>query len=222
MESPVGSTIKYPPRDSKKARSTLYCCSARRHKQQQETYPQPKGIKEATLSFTGVNSNTWRLSWGAISKPTPARSRSHPGQLQSSGGSSPSQGAGFQSPKLCVEVSPTISRQVPLNLPHTQAQAPFPQPARGTIESVLTSSITVWYGACSASCRKTLQFIVRAAEKMVGASLPSLQDTYISRLTRKALCITRDPTHPSHSFFSLLPSGRRLHCGALHGPGPAD
>ncbi|KAI3359840.1 hypothetical protein L3Q82_014188 [Scortum barcoo] len=30
---------------------------------------------EATLSFTGVNSNTWRrLSWGAISKPTPARS----------------------------------------------------------------------------------------------------------------------------------------------------
>ncbi|KAI3356424.1 hypothetical protein L3Q82_017641, partial [Scortum barcoo] len=32
--------------------------------------------REATLSFTGVNSNTWRLSWGAISKPTPARRRS--------------------------------------------------------------------------------------------------------------------------------------------------
>ncbi len=80
---------------------------------------------------------------------------------------------------------------------------------RGTIESILTSCITVWYGACNASCRKTLQRIVRAAEKIVGVSLPSLQDIYSTRLTRKALCIAGDPTHPSHSFFSLLPSGRR-------------
>ncbi|KAI3371340.1 hypothetical protein L3Q82_023546, partial [Scortum barcoo] len=37
---------------------------------------------------------------------------------------------------------------------------------RGTIESVLTSSITVWYGACSASCRKTLQFIVKTLRRL--------------------------------------------------------
>ncbi len=80
----------------------------------------------------------------------------------------------------------------------------------GTIESILTSCITVWYGSCNASCRKSLQRIVRAAEKIVGVSLPSLQDIYSTRLTRKALCISGDPTHPSHSFFSLLPSGRRL------------
>ncbi len=43
---------------------------------------------------------------------------------------------------------------------------------RGTIESILTSCITVWYGACNASCRKSLQRIVRAAEKIVGVSLP--------------------------------------------------
>ncbi len=54
------------------------------------------------------------------------------------------------------------------------------------------------------------QRIVRAAEKIVGVSLPSLQDIYSTRLTRKALCIAGDPTHPAHSFFSLLPSGRRL------------
>ncbi len=81
---------------------------------------------------------------------------------------------------------------------------------RGTIESILTSCITVWYGACNASCRKSLQRIVRAAEKIVGVSLPSLQDLYSTRLTRKALSIAGDPTHPTHSFFSLLPSGRRL------------
>ncbi len=81
---------------------------------------------------------------------------------------------------------------------------------RGTIESILTSCITVWYGACNASCRKSLQRIGRAAEKIVGVSLPSLQDIYSTRLTRKALCIAGDPTHPTHSFFTLLPSGRRL------------
>ncbi len=81
---------------------------------------------------------------------------------------------------------------------------------RGTIESILTSCITVWYGACNASCRKSLQRIVRAAEKIVGVSLPSLQDIYSTRLTHKALSIAGDPTHPTHSFFSLLPSGRRL------------
>ncbi len=94
-----------------------------------------------------------------------------------------------------------------------RARAPTPIMCtfyRGTIESILTSCITVWYGACNASCRKSLQRIVRAAEKIVGVSLPSLQDIYSTHLTRKALSIAGDPTHPTHSFFSLLPSGRRL------------
>ncbi len=94
-----------------------------------------------------------------------------------------------------------------------RARAPAPIMCtfyRGTIECILTSCITVWYGACNASCRKSLQRIVRAAEKIVGVSLPSLQDTYNTRLTRKALSIAGDPTHPTHNFFSLLPSGRRL------------
>lgn len=80
---------------------------------------------------------------------------------------------------------------------------------RGTIESILTSCITVWYGACTVSCRKTLQRTVKAAEKIIGVSLPSLLDIYNTRLTRKATRIAGDPTHPSHSLFNLLPSGRR-------------
>ncbi|KAL0161432.1 hypothetical protein M9458_045157, partial [Cirrhinus mrigala] len=81
---------------------------------------------------------------------------------------------------------------------------------RGTIESILTSCITVWFEACNASCQKTLQRIVRAAERIIGVPLPSLQDIYSTRLTKKALCIAADPSHPMQSFFSLLPSGRRL------------
>ncbi len=94
-----------------------------------------------------------------------------------------------------------------------KARAPTPIMCtfyRGTIESILTSCITVWYGACNASCRKSLQRTVSAAEKIVGVSLPSRQDIYSTRLTRKALYIAGDTTHLTHSFFSLLPSGRRL------------
>uniref|UniRef100_A0A9J8CSJ6 Alkylated DNA repair protein AlkB homologue 8 N-terminal domain-containing protein n=1 Tax=Cyprinus carpio carpio TaxID=630221 RepID=A0A9J8CSJ6_CYPCA len=94
-----------------------------------------------------------------------------------------------------------------------RARAPAPIMCtfyRGTIESILTSCITVWYVAGNVACRKSLQCIVRAAEKIIGVSLPSLQDIYGTYLIRKILCIASDPTHPSHSFFSLLPSGRRL------------
>ncbi len=83
-----------------------------------------------------------------------------------------------------------------------RARAPAPIMCtfyRGTIESILTSCITVWYGACNASCRKSLQRIVRAAEKIVGVSLPSLQDIYNTRLTRKALSIAGDPTRHTAS-----------------------
>uniref|UniRef100_A0A8C6LH71 Reverse transcriptase domain-containing protein n=1 Tax=Nothobranchius furzeri TaxID=105023 RepID=A0A8C6LH71_NOTFU len=81
---------------------------------------------------------------------------------------------------------------------------------RGTIESILSCGITVWFRACNVSCINTLQRIVRAAEKVIGVSLPSLSDIYITRLTKKALRIAADPTHPTQSLFELLPSGRRL------------
>ncbi|KAI3357928.1 hypothetical protein L3Q82_016318, partial [Scortum barcoo] len=67
--------------------------------------PNPKAQGSDPLVLTGVNSNTWRLSWGAISKPTPARRHAaHPGQLQSSGGSSPSSRSWVPEPKLCMEL----------------------------------------------------------------------------------------------------------------------
>ena len=47
-----------------------------------------------------------------------------------------------------------------------------------TIESILTSCITAWYGNCSASNRKALQSIVRTAQYITGAKLPAIQDLY--------------------------------------------
>ncbi|KAK3507220.1 hypothetical protein QTP70_011004 [Hemibagrus guttatus] len=52
---------------------------------------------------------------------------------------------------------------------------------RGNIESVLSSCITAWFGNCTASDRKTLQRIVRTAEKIIVVSLPSIMDMYTTR-----------------------------------------
>ncbi len=79
---------------------------------------------------------------------------------------------------------------------------------RGTVESVLTSCITVWYGNCSAADRKTLQRTVNTAAKIIGNPLPSILDIFLRRCTSKANSIVKDSTHPSHSLFQLLPSGR--------------
>ncbi len=80
---------------------------------------------------------------------------------------------------------------------------------RGTIESVLTSCITVWYGNCCAADRKTLQRTVNTAAKIIGAPPPLHPGHFLTRCSSKAKSIVEDPTHPSHSLFQLLPSGRR-------------
>ncbi|KAK3565549.1 hypothetical protein QTP86_011916 [Hemibagrus guttatus] len=79
---------------------------------------------------------------------------------------------------------------------------------RGTIESVLSSCITASFGNCTVSDSKTLQQIVRTAEKIIGISLPSITDMYTTCCIRKANSIVDDPTHPSHLLFTLLPSGK--------------
>ena len=78
------------------------------------------------------------------------------------------------------------------------------------IESILTSSITIWYTAATAKDKSRLQRIIRSAEKVMGCNLTSLQDLYASRTRRRAGKIVADPSHPGHNLFETLPSGRRL------------
>ena len=78
------------------------------------------------------------------------------------------------------------------------------------IESILTSSITIWYAAATAKDKDRLQRIIRHSEKAIGCNLPSLQDLYASRIRRRAGKIVADSSHPGHYLFELLPSGRRL------------
>ena len=77
------------------------------------------------------------------------------------------------------------------------------------IESVLSTSITVWFGSATKSDIRRLQRTVRTAERIIGAPLPTLQDLYSSRVRKRAGKIITDSTHPGHPLFELLPSGRR-------------
>ncbi|XP_073700731.1 uncharacterized protein [Garra rufa] len=77
------------------------------------------------------------------------------------------------------------------------------------IESVLCTSITVWFSSATNSDLRRLCRIVRTAERIIGTTLPTLQDLYLSRVRKRAAKITLDPSHPAHSLFELLPSGRR-------------
>ncbi len=91
-----------------------------------------------------------------------------------------------------------------LNLP----QAHMTQFYSAVIESVLCSSITVWFGSASKSDIRRLQRTVRTAERIIGVHLASLQDLYYSRVKKRAGNIMTDPSHPGHNLFALLPSGR--------------
>ncbi|KAM9790398.1 uncharacterized protein ACBT44_018978 isoform 1-T1 [Syngnathus typhle] len=77
------------------------------------------------------------------------------------------------------------------------------------IQSVLCTSITVWFGSASKQDKHRVQRIIRSAEKIIGINLPSIQDLYLSRTRNRARNISTDPSHPGCSLFELLPSGRR-------------
>ncbi|KAI4901197.1 hypothetical protein NFI96_026368, partial [Prochilodus magdalenae] len=95
---------------------------------------------------------------------------------------------------------------------------------RGTVESILSSCIIACFGNCNASDRKTLQRIVRTAEKIMGVSLPSVTDIYTRRCTYKTLSIVRGtPLSPHMDFLHCYPpaEGTGASVLSLHGSATA-
>ncbi len=71
---------------------------------------------------------------------------------------------------------------------------------RGTIESVLTSCITVWYWNCSAADHKTLQRTVNTAEKIINAPPPPPSWTFFLHDAPVKLPVSwKTPPIPPHS-----------------------
>ena len=81
---------------------------------------------------------------------------------------------------------------------------------RAIVESILTSSIIVWFGRATQDDIRRLSVVVRSAEKIIGVDLPSLESLYIDRSLRRTQLILSDSDHPANAYFSFLPSHRRL------------
>ncbi len=67
------------------------------------------------------------------------------------------------------------------------------------IESVLCTSITVWFSSATKSDLRRLRRVVRTVEQIIGTTLPTLQGLYLSRVSKRAGKITLDPSHPAHT-----------------------
>jgi hypothetical protein len=80
---------------------------------------------------------------------------------------------------------------------------------QAVIESVLTFSISVWYGSTTQQQKDRLDRVVRAASRIVGCDLPSLAALYAKRTLSRARKIVADESHPAHGLFQLMPSGVR-------------
>ncbi|KAI5102149.1 gastrula zinc finger protein XlCGF28.1-like [Silurus meridionalis] len=79
---------------------------------------------------------------------------------------------------------------------------------RCIIESILTNSITVWYGGSTVCELKALQR-VKPAQRITGTQLPATEHLHHGRRLCRAHNIIKDSSHPSHKLFNLLPSRRR-------------
>ena len=75
---------------------------------------------------------------------------------------------------------------------------------RSIVESILTSSITVWYDKASVYHKDRIDSVVRQAERIINISLPSIESIYLNRMTNKTTKILKDKHHPAHDYFQLL------------------
>ena len=77
-------------------------------------------------------------------------------------------------------------------------------------ESVLTFSITVWFGSASIHNKNMLEGIVKTASKITGSKLPSIESIYTTRTLHKATTTISDSIHPANHLFESLPSGKQF------------
>jgi len=75
----------------------------------------------------------------------------------------------------------------------------------GAVVSILTGSITAWFGNSSYQDRRALQRVVCSAEHTIGTTLRILQDLYSRSCRPRACKIMKDPHHRNNNnLFQLL------------------
>ena len=83
---------------------------------------------------------------------------------------------------------------------------------RAVIESVLSFSITVWFGRASQDEINQIEPVIKNASKLIGLNMPFIRSLYRSSSLRKSKRIVQEAYHPANHLFELLPSGKRYCC----------
>jgi len=77
------------------------------------------------------------------------------------------------------------------------------------IESILSFNIVTWFSHLNVREKNRLSRVVNIASKIIGVPQQQLTTLYDRALTRNAVKISCDKTHPLNRKFVKLPSGRR-------------
>ena len=80
---------------------------------------------------------------------------------------------------------------------------------KSTVESILSFSLTTWYGKLTKKDKYKLGKIVKKSKKM-GIKSKSLDELYQESTLKQVEKIMLDVRHPLHNFYVYLRSGRRL------------
>ena len=86
---------------------------------------------------------------------------------------------------------------------------------RSLVESILTFNIVTFYGHLTVKQKNRFNKIVNIATKLINLKQKSLNDLYQQAISKKSRSIINDPTHPLHSCFEIMPSGKRYRTPAF-------
>ena len=78
------------------------------------------------------------------------------------------------------------------------------------IQSVITFSMTCWFGNTSSEAKGRLTRVINNCKKLGADNASSLEELFNKCVIQRCVAIRKDITHPLNCEYSLLPSGRRV------------
>ena len=81
---------------------------------------------------------------------------------------------------------------------------------KSLVLSIITFSISVWYGSCGVREKSKIQKVTNECSKIINSKLEPISKEYTKAIERKAESIVSSRNHPLKSEFKILPSGRRF------------
>ena len=81
---------------------------------------------------------------------------------------------------------------------------------KSLVLSIITFSMSVWYGSCGVKEKNKIQRISNECSKITNSKLEPISREYIRAVERKTCSIVISRRHPLYSDFKTLPSGRRF------------